>query len=318
MDSRDSRIVELLMSNSRTPITQLAKKAKVSREVANYRIKNLEKTGIIMGYYPVINYSALGFKRYGYFIQLKGISAKEEERFMEYLNNHEFVSYFGPVIGRWNVAFDIIAHDEEHLTQIHAGIISETKQYLDTYLISGIGGSEEIYSTKIIGKSNFQKKKKKITKKYEIDELDKKILHLMSKNARIEYHELSQKLKVAANTIKYRIKNMEKSGIIEDYALSIDYTKLGLQMHTIQFKISGDDNKLISYLRSNKHIWFYYKYLGQETWDMAIGVFVKNPTELRNVLIELKDNFGELIKIHDMFLVTHIIKDNIAPAGIFK
>lgn len=318
MDVKDRKILELLMLNSRIPITQLAKKAGISREIATYRLKNLKKQGLIMGYYTIINYSALGFQRYGYFIQLRGINAKKESEFMEYLNNHKFVSYFGPVIGRWNVAFDIIARDEEHLRSIHEEILTHVNQYLDTYLISGIGASEEIYPTKILGKPPSQEKKKSRIHKYAIDEVDKKILLMMSKDARIEYYELSRQLKLSANTIKYRIKNMEKANIIEGYALSIDYTKLGLQMHTIQFKLSGEDKNFISYLRNHKNIWFYYKYLGQETWDMAIGAFVKDPQELRDILMELKSNFGKLLKIHDMFLVTHIIKDNIAPEGVFK
>ena len=318
MDAKDKRILEALMLNARISLTQLAKKAGVSREVASYRLKNLLKE-IILGFYPVINYSALGFRRYGYFIQLKGINTKKEDEFMEYLNNHEYVSYFGPVIGRWNVVLDIIARDEKHLKIISDEIIEKFNPHVESYLITGIGSEEEIYPTKIIGTVEKYSKKKTIAGKYVVDELDKKILRLLSKNARIEYQELSTKLKVAANTIKYRIKNLEKTSIIEGYALSVEYTKLGLEMYTLQFKLtSSKDEKLISYLRSHKNIWFYYKYLGQETWDIGIGIIVKNHDELRSVMIELKNNFGELIKIHDMYLVTHIIKDNIAPEGVFK
>lgn len=318
MDVKDKRILEALMLNSRIPISQLAKKTGISREVATYRLKNLQKE-IILGFYPLINYNALGFKRYGYFIQLKGIIATKEEEFMKYLNNHEYVSYFGPVIGRWNVVLDVIARDEKHLKIISNEIIEKFNPHVESYLITGIGSEEEIYPTKILGTVEKYSKKKTIVGKYVVDELDKKILRLLSKNARIEYQELSTKLKVAANTIKYRIKNLEKTGIIEGYAISVDYTKLGLEMYTLQFKLnSSRDEKLIAYLRSNKNIWFYYKYLGQETWDIGIGIIVKNHNELRSIMIELKNNFGELIKIHDMFLVTHIIKDNIAPDGIFK
>jgi DNA-binding Lrp family transcriptional regulator len=318
MDVKDKRILEALMLNARISLTQLAKKTGISREVATYRLKNLQKE-IVLGYYSVINYNALGFKRYGYFIQLKGINTKKEDEFMEYLNNHEYVSYFGPVIGRWNVVLDIIARDEKHLKIISDEIIEKFDPHVESYLITGIGSEEEIYPTKIIGTIEKYSKKKTIIGKYLVDELDKKILRLLSKNARIEYQELSAKLKVAANTIKYRIKNLEKTGVIEGYAISVDYTKLGLEMYTLQFKLnSSRDEKLIAYLRTHKNIWFYYKYLGQENWDIGVGVVVKNHDELRSIMIELKNNFGELIKIHDMYLVTHIIKDNIAPEGIFK
>jgi hypothetical protein len=60
----------------------------------------------------------------------------------------------------------------------------------------------------------------------------------------------------------------------------------------------------------------YYKHLGQENWDLDIGILVKDAMELREFMIEVRNSF-ETLKIHDMYLVTHIIKDNIAPEGIF-
>ena len=40
--------------------------------------------------------------------------------------------------------------------------------------------------------------------------------------------------------------------------------------------------------------------------------------QLRKIILELKKNFGELIKIHDMYVVGEVIKDNIAPKGMFE
>ncbi|MBU4308384.1 MAG: winged helix-turn-helix transcriptional regulator, partial [Nanoarchaeota archaeon] len=47
MDKKDERILLELISNSRIPINQLAKKVGLSREVVNYRLKNLAKQKII-------------------------------------------------------------------------------------------------------------------------------------------------------------------------------------------------------------------------------------------------------------------------------
>jgi hypothetical protein len=63
---------------------------------------------------------------------------------------------------------------------------------------------------------------------------------------------------------------------------------------------------------------YYYKYIGQENWDADMGVIVKNSEELREVIINIKKDFGEMIKIHDMFMNPRMIKDDVAPNGIFK
>ena len=63
---------------------------------------------------------------------------------------------------------------------------------------------------------------------------------------------------------------------------------------------------------------FYYTHLGQENWDMDIGVIVKSSEELRNFIIEIKNSFGELIKIHDMYLILEETKADITPVGVFN
>jgi DNA-binding Lrp family transcriptional regulator len=315
MDAKDKRILKELIVNSRIPISMLAKKVGVGREVALYRINNLKKS-VIIGFFTNINYKLLGFKRYGCYLQLKGITSEKEAKFFEYLNDHPFVTYFGPVIGKWNVVFDILSRDEQHLQIIVAEIKSNIKEYLESFVIASTGLEEEIYPTKFVEVIINQRPKKIPDKKINIDDVDNNILKLLATNSRIEYSELSKKLKLSANAIKYRIKNLEKSQAILGYTISVDYTKLDLQCYCIQFKTQGDNQRFISYLRSHKRVIMYYKHLGQENWDLDIGILVKDAMELREFMIEVRNSF-ETLKIHDMYLVTHIIKDNIAPEGIF-
>ena len=100
MDKKDKKLLAELSLNSRIPINQLAKKIGVSREVANYRLNKLIKQKVILGFYTLIDTERLGFSRYTCFFHLKGISHEKEKEFLNYLLNHEFVTYMGPVIGK--------------------------------------------------------------------------------------------------------------------------------------------------------------------------------------------------------------------------
>lgn len=63
--------------------------------------------------------------------------------------------------------------------------------------------------------------------KYEIDSIDKKILNLLSKNARMPYLEIARQLIVSGGTIHQRIDKMKEAGIITGSHLSINLEKLG-------------------------------------------------------------------------------------------
>jgi DNA-binding Lrp family transcriptional regulator len=318
MDVKDKKMLEELLINSRMPVSMLSKKVGVSREVAAYRLKRLQKD-LITGFYTIINLETLGFSRCGVLMRLKGINSEEEKRFMEYLKNHEYVTYLGPIIGRWNVAFDIVIKDEEHLKEIIDEITKRIKNNLESYIIVRSVIDMASYPTKYVGKISQRTLKKQSGTKYKIDNIDKNILRLLATNSRVEYQELSKKLKLAANTIKYRIKNLEKKNVIQGYSISLDYRKLGYEFYSLQIKLNNTkDEKFLAYIKNHPIVIFYYTHLGQENWDMDVGVIVKSSQEFREFMIELKDSFGELIKINDMYLIVEETKADIAPEGVFK
>ena len=61
IDNVDRRILYELDINARIPVTQLAKKLRLSREKVNYRINNLIKRGIIRKFVTMINPVKLGY-----------------------------------------------------------------------------------------------------------------------------------------------------------------------------------------------------------------------------------------------------------------
>lgn len=316
MDKKDLKLISALLTNSRLPINSLAKKSGVSREVAIYRINNLNKE-IIKGYYTTINYDALGYKRYGCIMQFSRITIEKEEALIEEIAKNNFVNMLGPIIGKWNVAFDILAKDEIHLREILNEIISLSGTYLDSFVITNPGGNYDYFPLKYIGQVDKNNTKNKITE-VSYDEIDKKILNILSDNSRTDYAALSKLTKLSPNAVKYRIKNMEKTGLIQGYTISLDYTKLGYQMFNIQIKIISQEKKLISYLTQHPSVIYYYTYLGQQNWDIDIGMIVKNIEDLRKLIIDIKKEFGEFIKIYDIFMNPKMIKDNVAPVGIFE
>src|SRR6476646_11644888 len=64
------------------------------------------------------------------------------------------------------------------------------------------------------------------TDNYTLDSKDLDILHLLQKNARITVKEISDKIHLSTTPVHERIKRMEASGVITQYATLVDHTKV--------------------------------------------------------------------------------------------
>ncbi len=59
-----------------------------------------------------------------------------------------------------------------------------------------------------------------------LDELDKSILKLLQQNARITVKEISEKIHLSTTPVHERIKKLEQSGVIKQYAALLDGNKI--------------------------------------------------------------------------------------------
>ena len=64
---------------------------------------------------------------------------------------------------------------------------------------------------------------------YELDEIDKTILHYLIENTRLPFTEIAKKMNISAGTIHVRIKKLEDAGIIKGTTLTLNYDKMGYQ-----------------------------------------------------------------------------------------
>lgn len=66
-----------------------------------------------------------------------------------------------------------------------------------------------------------------MSKNYEIDNVDLKILDLLMDDAKIPYTEIAKKVFVSGGTVHVRMKKLEEMGVVTGTTLNMDYSKLG-------------------------------------------------------------------------------------------
>ena len=71
-------------------------------------------------------------------------------------------------------------------------------------------------------------------KSYELDDIDRGILHALQENARdVTIETMGERVGVSASTVRNRINDMEEAGIIEGYYPQINYEKADYDLHLL-------------------------------------------------------------------------------------
>jgi len=123
------------------------------------------------------------------------------------------------------------------------------------------------------------------------DDIDFKILSELRKDCKRHISDIAKKLKMHPNTVLFRIKKLEKDGIILAYNAEVDYHKLGYDLHVLITIILprgrvGDIEQLKK-LSDIPEIQALYACTG--SYDVVALAYVKNSEDLSRVLREIED-----------------------------
>ncbi len=118
-----------------------------------------------------------------------------------------------------------------------------------------------------------------------IDNINKKILYLLQKDARVTYKEIASELKRSETTIRDRIKAMERVGIIQGYTALIDKTALGLNFFSIIFAnpvSSSDLDSITNKVKKVKNVLRVYQISGNKR--LAIFIVAPSYKDLKEII----------------------------------
>jgi DNA-binding Lrp family transcriptional regulator len=118
-----------------------------------------------------------------------------------------------------------------------------------------------------------------------IDNINKKILFLLQKDARITYKEIAAELNRSETTIRDRIKAMERLGIIQGYTALINKTALGLNFFAIIFlnPISFSDiDEITQKIKKVKNVIRIYEISGNHR--LAVFMVAQSYSELKKII----------------------------------
>ena len=306
LNVKDRKLVASLVNNCRNSDSRIAKEIAVSREVVSYRIKNLEKEGIIKGYTSEIGFKSLGFLPYSLSIKLNNISAEGEKAIIKVLIENKKVVFLQKTISKYDIVGTLLVKSLEELDKEIKEIrrcIGKSLKYMD---LDAFVGDYDFFA------SLFGDKNKEIdfveSKQEKIDDADRQILKELVGNSRITAVELSKKTRLSVFSIADRIKKLIKNRIILSCRALIDMEKLGQHRYTILLNFFDDkiEDRLIGFCRNHKLIWDVGKYIGN--YNYAIEIYAENNEQFKKVIEEIMSEFSNSIIDYETLIILEELK----------
>jgi Lrp/AsnC family leucine-responsive transcriptional regulator len=318
LDLKDRKILYELDLNCRQSNTQIGKKVGLKKDVVNYRINNMEKEGVIKNFWTAINTFKLGYDVFRVYITLQYVSSDIKKEIIDHFKNYKNTWAVKSAKGEIDLAVIIWTKNNFEFYDFWDKTLDKYEEYFSKIIIS-------VYVQAFCYKKSFLLPEKKENENremyrlqcgvepYKIDELDYKILNEIAVNARIPLIDLAEKLKTTSQTINYRLKNLEKSGVIQAYRVNIDYSKLDLQHFKVDIYLSDHTKKkaIWNYLKEKS----FFEYLNVTVgWcDLEPEFIVKNHEEFDQIFNDLDSKFPKSIKKWSFWITEESYKERWLP-----
>ncbi len=320
LDVKDRKILYQLDINSRQSNSDIAKKVGLSKQVVGFRIKRLVKEKLILSFYTIIDISKLGFTVHKNFLRLQNMDREKEAELISYLKGHPNIVWVASCDGRFDLAFGTWARDMEFLDKTLKDLHTRFGEFISERQIATIIRGEYFVRDYLVARKEPSPFRQAffgaVAEPVKMDRTDWGILAELGKSSRQTAVELARKVRLSADAVADRIKKLENSGVIRNYNIVPNeaifpylHYKVLVGLHNIS---ESRESSLIEFCRINPSIVYIVKALGP--WEFEIDMEVENAEKFRNIMMDLKTQFKDILKDYSALLIYQVHKYNFCPS----
>lgn len=292
LSNKDIQLLSYLHHNSREPLTKIARATKLSREQVEYRLNKLLSLGIIKKFYPAISYPKLGYPLFC--ILLLKFSSLERSRSFEkqYKRQSSCIGY-GKPLSEYDYFITLIFKDEKDRNSYLSQLLEDFQDSIQDY--SALTPFHaEVYPLKFLGNKTLESYTLiSFEEESKLSEKERKLLQILSNNARIKLTDIADKLNISAELALYTLRKLQKQKILLGSRIEFDMKKLGYFYSLILINLSNfsekNQQKLNSFAKNHPHVDSLGLMFTKPNCFMQ--VFHKDEHELRKTLSDLKEVF---------------------------
>ncbi len=301
LDLKDRKILYHLGLDSRQSFRSIGKKVGLSKDVVVSRVKKLQDNGIIKGYCAVVDFTKLGYSFYRFYFSYQNVSPELKKEIIDYFVNDEHTDSVRSLEGSFDLIVFIYVKSFPDAQSFWHKTLEKYGKFFSKKVFSAYC-QETFYGHRFLIPEEKYTDKKIIYqfydsgKKVEIDDLDFKIVQLISQNSRISTIDMAKKLDTTSTVVQYRLKKLIDLKIIHGYTINVDLPKLGYYSYKADVELNQFDKigKIIKYIEENPNLFYIHGTIGYV--DLELSFVLNNSIQLHEIMEDLSKKFPDAIK----------------------
>jgi Lrp/AsnC family transcriptional regulator for asnA, asnC and gidA len=308
VDLKDRKILYELDLNSRQSLTKIGKNVGLHKNVVVYRIKRLIEKGIIVNFYTVIDSFKLGYNSLRFYLIFRHINPSIRNEIVDYFVNNKHAWWVGSFEGSYDLAVLFWVRELHDFYVFWEETLKKYRHYFQTQSFCNYVQLQLFRTSFLLNEYNKSDREKfEITgggREVKTNDLDFKILELLSNNARMPTIDIAKQLNSTVDTVNSRIKKLIKIDVIQGFRVSIDFAKLGYQFFKVNIDLNDykERGRMISYIKYNPHLIMIDKAIGY--FDLELNLWLENVDQFHEIMDDLTIKFPDAIKnytyVHDV------------------
>jgi len=304
-DSKDAIILKTLLLDSRTSLTEIAKRCKITPAAVRMRILRLKKAGVIKGEITIVNPHSLGHK---YVVNLGITTAVENEaEVAEFLKSKSYRLLAFGFLPKYNLFTILVMNNMQELAAIIEDLEANPKiKRVETMIWAEAANLEHMENLCFDPCQDTAEKQSSIPssvvsiEEVKIDETDRKIARILSHKARMPFNRIADQLGISTKNVIQRF-NRLKGPVLTQSTILVDLTKMGYVAFAFIFiKVAnrGKMPEIYSQLLQIPNMVVALRLLGH--YDLNVDLFLRSFEELFEAGEKIRHISG--IEIIDMYL----------------
>jgi DNA-binding Lrp family transcriptional regulator len=323
IDKKDRKILFYLLQDSRQTLKSIGKKTGISKELASYRIKRLMNKNVITKFPTNVYFSKMGYSYTDVFFQFKNINPKIKSEIVNFIINSPHTSYVSLLEGKYDFQFEILLGDPHECEAFYDELKRKYNYYLTTIdWITWIRGEHYNYPFLMDDEKN-------ITKPFiwhwgtlipsEIDELDYFILKELADDARKQTKKIADDVNSRVSVVSNRINKLIKTGVIMQFTINVDWSKLGFNWYHLQIYLNDYNKKsqILNFIRKSPYLIRIFKGL-YLNFDIHCTFLFQQQKQLRSLIEEITERFPNEIANYQFYRTFKILKHEYMVPKLLK
>jgi Lrp/AsnC family leucine-responsive transcriptional regulator len=311
LDLKDKKILFELDFNARASNAEIARKVRLSKQGVDYKIQKLIQKGVITGFYPILSLTKLGYIYGRFFIKFQNLTREKEQEIINEIVQDEHFKWVLKSEGNYDLLITYWASSLIGYKKASDELITRFGPYIKEKKES-IGINVVHFQSRYISDAKETKEVavKEELEKVELDESDKRLLKVICADGRKPIVEIAADLNVSPKVVAYRLKKLEKEGVILGYRPNIDHNLLGFTHYKVLFHLmnltEAKLNEFKNYLKSLPEVLYVVEEIGM--CDIDIELMLKSSQDFFQFINSLKFRFPTLIKDYEVLLIAKTFK----------